>query len=162
MVKPVPPDTEFTIRELSKEFDVTPRTLRFYEQKGMITPTRRGASRVYSVEDRARVELILRGKRVGFALDEIKEMLDLRFTVTRDPEILQATIERFEGRIGVLERQREDVERALEEMHAGLDWLNARMNENEPSEEIKRRARAFEALASARLEDWTGMPSSSS
>ena len=128
----------------------------------MITPTRRGASRVYSVEDRARVELILRGKRVGFALDEIKEMLDLRFTVTRDPEILQATIERFEGRIGVLERQREDVERALEEMHAGLDWLNARMNENEPSEEIKRRARAFEALASARLEDWTGMPSSSS
>ena len=53
-------------------------------------------------------------------------------------------------------------ERALEEMNAGLDWLNARLNENEPSEEIKRRARAFEALASARLEDWTGMPPSSS
>ena len=162
MVKPVPPDTEFTIRELSKEFDVTPRTLRFYEQKGMITPMRRGASRVYSALDRARVELILRGKRVGFALDEIKEMLDLRFIDSRDPQVLEAAIARFESRINVLEQQREDVERALEEMHAGLDWLNARRHENEPSEEIKRRARAFEALASARLEDWTGMPPSSS
>ena len=96
------------------------------------------------------------------ATDEIKEMLDLRFIDSRDPQVLEATIERFESRIGVLEQQREDVERALEEMNAGLDWLNARLNENEPSEEIKRRARAFEALASARLEDWTGMPPSSS
>ncbi len=159
MVKPVPPDAEFSIRELAKEFDVTPRTLRFYEQKGMISPTRRGAARVYSAEDRARLELILRGKRVGFALDEIKEMLDLRFTMSRDPDVLAATIGRFESRIRVLEQQREDVERALEEMNAGLDWLTARLNENEPSEEIKRRARAFEALATARLEPWTGLSS---
>lgn len=136
---------------------MTPRTLRFYEQKGMISPTRRGAARVYSAEDRARLELILRGKRVGFALDEIKEMLDLRFTMSRDPDVLAATIGRFESRIRVLEQQREDVERALEEMNAGLDWLNARLNENEPSEEIKRRARAFEALATARLDPWTGL-----
>ncbi len=162
MVKPVPPDTEFSIRELAKEFDVTPRTLRFYEQKGMISPTRRGASRVYSAEDRARLELILRGKRVGFALDEIKEMLDLHFIDRQDPEALIAAVRRFEARIGVLNQQREDVERAINEMQAGLDWLNARLNENEPSEEIKRRARAFEALAAARLDPWTGHASSGS
>jgi len=161
MVKHVPPDAEFSIRELAKEFDVTPRTLRFYEQKGMISPTRRGAARVYSLEDRARLELILRGKRTGFSLDEIKEMLDLRFTVSREPAVLEAAIARFEGRINVLEQQREDVERALAEMHSGLDWLKARLSENEPSEEVKRRARAFEALANARLEDWTGMPPNS-
>ncbi|WP_300554912.1 MerR family DNA-binding transcriptional regulator [Maricaulis sp.] len=160
MVKPVPPDAEFSIRELSQEFDITPRTLRFYEQKGMINPTRRGAARVYSAVDRARIELILRGKRVGFALDEIKEMLDLRFIDAGNPTTLHAALERFENRKRVLEQQREDVERALAEIQSGLDWLNARVTENEPSEDVKRRARAFEALAAARLEDWTGLPSS--
>ena len=160
MVKPVPPDAEFSIRELSQEFDITPRTLRFYEQKGMIHPTRRGAARVYSAVDRARIELILRGKRVGFALDEIKEMLDLRFIDAGNTNTLHAALERFETRKRVLEQQREDVERALAEIQSGLDWLNARVTENDPSEDVKRRARAFEALAAARLENWTGLPSS--
>ncbi|WP_300527371.1 MerR family DNA-binding transcriptional regulator [Maricaulis sp.] len=160
MVKPVPPDAEFSIRELSQEFDITPRTLRFYEQKGMIHPTRRGAARVYSAVDRARIELILRGKRVGFALDEIKEMLDLHFIDAGNSTTLQAALERFQSRKRVLEQQREDVERALAEIQSGLDWLNARVAENEPSEDVKRRARAFEALAAARLEGWTGLPTS--
>ena len=123
MVKPVAPDSEFTIRELAHEFGVTPRTLRFYEQKGMINPDRRGAARIYSAADRARVELILRGKRVGFALDEIKEILDLEAIDRGGRERLEPAIDRFVGRIDVLKCQREDVERAIAELQAGLDWM---------------------------------------
>src|SRR5690606_21352750 len=77
MIRPAPPAAEFTIRDLAEAFGVTARTLRFYEQKGMLRPRRRGAARIYSAADRAHLALILRGKRVGFSLDEIREMLDL-------------------------------------------------------------------------------------
>ena len=109
MVKPVAPDSEFTIRELAHEFGVTPRTLRFYEQKGMINPDRRGAARIYSAADRARVELILRGKRVGFALDEIKEILD-HYDPTEGCETQdRIALEKFRKRITSLERQRDEI-----------------------------------------------------
>ena len=159
MIKPVAPDSEFTIRELAQEFDVTPRTLRFYEQKGMITPTRRGAARIYSAADRARIELILRGKRVGFALDEIKEILDLEAIDRGGRERLEPAIQRFTNRIAVLEQQREDVERAIAELQAGLDWMRERLENRTPPEDVRRRARAFEALAQARLDPWTGASS---
>jgi len=157
MIKPVAPDSEFTIRELAHEFDITPRTLRFYEQKGMIHPLRRGAARVYSAEDRARIELILRGKRVGFALDEIKEILDLRAIDRGGRERLEPAIKRFEHRITVLQQQREDVERALAELTAGLDWMRERLEDRTPPDDVRRRARAFEALANSHLEDWGGL-----
>jgi len=156
MVKPVAPDSEFSIRELAEEFGVTPRTLRFYEQKGMITPERRGASRIYSAADRARVELILRGKRVGFALDEIKEILDLEAIDRGGRERLEPAIDRFVSRIDVLKRQREDVERAIAELQAGLDWMRERLEDRTPPDDVRRRARAFEALAQARLDPWSG------
>lgn len=159
MIQQVPPDSEFSIRELSQEFGVTPRTLRFYEQKGMIHPQRRGAARVYSAADRARIDLILRGKRVGFALDEIKEILDLEAIDRGGRERLEPAIERFVGRIDVLKQQREDVDRAISELQAGLDWMRERLEDRTPPEDVRRRARAFEALASARLEPWTGLPS---
>lgn len=158
MIQQVPPDSEFSIRDLSREFGVTPRTLRFYEQKGMIHPTRRGAARVYSAVDRARIELILRGKRVGFALDEIKEILELEAIDRGGRERLEPAIKRFESRIEVLKLQREDVERAIEEMQAGLDWMRERLDDQGPSDSVRHRARAFEALAAARLEPWTGLP----
>ena len=71
------PDRTFTIRQLCAEFGVTPRSLRFYEDKGLLNPARDGLNRVYAVRDRARLQLILRGKRVGFSLAEIRDMLDL-------------------------------------------------------------------------------------
>ncbi|MHA6287379.1 MerR family transcriptional regulator [Maricaulis sp. CAU 1757] len=157
MIKPVTPDTEFSIRELSQEFGVTPRTLRFYEQKGMIHPTRRGAARIYSAADRARIDLILRGKRVGFALDEIKEILDLEAIDRGGRERLGPAITRFEARIEVLQQQREDVERAISELKAGLAWMKERMEDRTPPDDVRRRARAFEALAEARLEGWSGL-----
>ena len=67
----------FTITDLAGEFKITPRTIRFYEDKHLLQPSRQGLSRVYSRRDRARLQLILRGKRLGFSLAEIKEMLDL-------------------------------------------------------------------------------------
>lgn len=157
MIKPVAPDSEFTIRELAQEFDVTPRTLRFYEQKGMITPVRRGAARIYSAADRARIELILRGKRVGFALDEIKEILDLEAIDRGGRERLEPAIDRFVTRIEVLQQQREDVERAIAELQAGLDWMRERLENRTPPDDVRRRARAFEALAQARLDPWSGI-----
>ena len=68
---------EYSIRELADRFDVTARTLRFYEQKGLLSPSRRGATRIYSATDAARLDLILRGRRVGFSLEEIKEMQEI-------------------------------------------------------------------------------------
>ena len=70
-------DRTYSITELCREFDVTPRTLRFYEQKGLLHPARRGWTRLFSYRDRARLQLILRGTQVGFALEEIKKMLEL-------------------------------------------------------------------------------------
>jgi DNA-binding transcriptional MerR regulator len=81
MAQSVPrkPDAEMfhTVTELAQDLGVTPRTIRFYEDKGLITPQRAGSTRVYTVRDRARMILILRGKRLGFSLREIKDYLDL-------------------------------------------------------------------------------------
>ena len=70
-------DKTFTISDLSKEFDVTPRAIRFYEDQGLISPSRKGRRRIYKERDRIRLKLILRGKRLGFSLSEIKDIFDL-------------------------------------------------------------------------------------
>ena len=70
-------DVVYSIRELSREFSVTPRTLRFYENKGLLAPARRGSTRLYSDRDRTRLRLALRGKRLGFSLQECREIIDL-------------------------------------------------------------------------------------
>ncbi|WP_421792629.1 MerR family transcriptional regulator [Hyphobacterium sp.] len=147
---------EYSIRDLAAEFGVTARTLRFYEQKGLLNPGRRGASRVYAEADRARLVVILRGKRVGFSLDEIREMLDLEAITAQTPASINAVLSRFSARIEALHDQREDIDAAIEELNAGRTWLEDRLANREPSEEIKHRARAFEALATARMNVWTG------
>ena len=156
MIQPAGPDALFSIRDLAETFDVTPRTLRFYEQKGLLMPKRRGSTRLYTAADRARLALILRGKRVGFSLDEIKEMLDLEALDSRGTAHLENSLNRFRERIGVLKRQRDDLEEALAELQAGCSWIEDRLANREPPEDIKRRARAFELLAAARLTPWTG------
>ncbi|WP_026353759.1 MerR family transcriptional regulator [Woodsholea maritima] len=155
MVEIVPPHAEFTIRELAETFDVTARTLRYYEQKGLLSPKRKGANRIYSAADRARLVLILRGKRVGFALSDIKEMLDLEALDQGGKTHLEAAIVRFRARIKDLRRQRDDIDGALSELEAGCRWMEERVENREPSEDIKHRARAFEALAAARLAPWS-------
>jgi DNA-binding transcriptional MerR regulator len=106
----------FTIGDLAEEFSVTLRTLRFYEDKDLIHPRRDGVSRLYSRKDRARLKLILLGKRVGFSLNEIKGMLDLYELRDGSPARLRASLRQFTTQIEKLRRHKEDVEQAIDEL----------------------------------------------
>lgn len=113
----------FTISDLCAEFDVTARALRFYEEEQLIAPERRGTQRIYSHRDRARLAWILRGKRVGFSLGEIREMIDL-YDVGEGREVQRrVTIERCRDRIALLEGQKRDIDAAIEEIAQFVDLL---------------------------------------
>jgi DNA-binding transcriptional MerR regulator len=120
----------FTIRQLTKEFDVTARTLRFYEDEGLIAPERRGQTRIYSGRDRARITLILRGRRVGFSLAEIREILDL-FDQHHDGGVAQTLHARrkFEEQQHKLERQKVDIEESLLELRRAISAIDQAMAE---------------------------------
>jgi len=109
----------YTISELAAEFGITPRAIRFYEDEKLVKPTRQGQMRIYAPRDRARLALILRGKRVGFSLTEIKEMLDLYDINDGQATQLSYSIKKFSERINALERQRADIEQALTELRQG-------------------------------------------
>lgn len=111
----------YTITELSREFDITPRAIRFYEDQGLISPKREGAggrTRVYSGRERTRLKLTLRGKRLGLTLSEIKDLVDMY----ESPKDSTAQLKRFMTVLAqhreTLERQREDIEVTLEEIAA--------------------------------------------
>ena len=124
-------DKTYSITQLCREFEVTPRTLRFYEQKGLLAPARRGWTRIFNYRDRARLKLILRGKRVGFALEEIKEMLDLYNL--RDGQLTQLRVastklrERLEG----LKRQRIELDEALIDLERTCVVVDSMLKERE-------------------------------
>ena len=106
----------FSISELSAEFRVTARALRFYEDEKLIAPQRRGLQRIYSHRDRARLAWILRGKRVGFSLAEIREMIDLYDIGDGRKVQRQVTLERCRGRIVLLKQQKIDIDAAIAEL----------------------------------------------
>ena len=108
--------TEFSISELAREFDVTPRAIRFYEDQGLLAPRRQGQRRIYTARDRTRLKLTLRGKRLGLTLSEIRELIDM-YEPGRDE---RAQLERFlavlEAHKTSLEQQRADLEAQLAEI----------------------------------------------
>jgi DNA-binding transcriptional MerR regulator len=106
----------YTISELAKEFGITTRTIRFYEDQGLISPSRDGTSRVFSARDRVRLKLALRGKRLGFSIAEIRELFEL-YDVSRDErKQLETFLVKLERRRALLEQQREDIEVMLNEI----------------------------------------------
>ncbi|MTW12920.1 MerR family transcriptional regulator [Pseudoduganella eburnea] len=109
----------YTITELAREFDITPRAIRFYEDQGLLAPSREGAggrNRVYTPRDRTRLKLTLRGKRIGLSLSEIKSLVDMY----ESPKDTEAQMNRFLGVLSqhreTLEQQREDIEMSLQEI----------------------------------------------
>lgn len=131
---PTPPNTDkpartadtpdvLTIREMCDAFDVTPRTLRFYEQKELLFPIRQGTRRLFTRRDRARLKLILRGKRFGFSLEDIRQLLDM---YDRDPgqqeAQLRRTYELAQERLAAMEAQRDELNEAIADLRAQMSW----------------------------------------
>ncbi len=106
----------FTIGELATAFALSPRAIRFYEDQGLLTPGRAGSQRIYSKRDRARLQLILRGKRLGFSLADIREFLDLYDADSTKGQQMAMTLDRTRARIAELEQQLEDITITLAEL----------------------------------------------
>lgn len=111
-----------TIREMCETFEVTPRTLRFYEQKELLFPIREGQKRLFTRRDRARLKLILRGKRFGFSLEEIRQLLDLYDVGDQQHTQLAAAYEVAQRRLAELIGQRDDLNAAIDELQEQMTW----------------------------------------
>ncbi len=126
------PERTFSIRQLCLEFKCTPRALRFYEDKGLLAPARQGLNRVYSYKDRARLQLILRGKRVGLSLAEIREILQLYGKEDGAAAQNAKALAKFRARIVVFEQQREDIDHAIAELTSACARLEELLAETHP------------------------------
>jgi DNA-binding transcriptional MerR regulator len=115
-------DRIMTIREMCDAFDVTPRTLRFYEAKELLFPIREGQRRLFTKRDRARLKLILRGKRFGFSLEEIRQLLDLYHMGDQQQTQLARTYEIAQKRLSDMEAQRDELDQAIEELKEQMRW----------------------------------------
>lgn len=106
----------YSIGDLAEEHSISPRAIRFYEDQGLLAPQRIGSSRVYTARDRARLKLILRGKRLGFSLSDIREMLDLYDVDTSHVHQLEVSLTKGRARIAELEQQLQDIQVTLAEL----------------------------------------------
>jgi DNA-binding transcriptional MerR regulator len=120
-MSPTPSTTDtLTIREMCEAFDVTPRTLRFYEAKELLFPIRKGTMRLFTRQDRARLLLILRGKRFGFSLEDIRQLLDMYDRDGSNEAQLQRTYDLGRGRLAQMEAQRAELDEAIADLKIQL------------------------------------------
>ena len=112
------PIENYSIGDLAREFDVTPRAIRFYEDEGLLSPRRERSRRIYSKRDQVRLKLILRGKRLGFSLAEVREMLELYDSAPDDRPQLEKFVAALSARRAQLERQRVEIDEVLGEIRA--------------------------------------------
>ncbi len=127
-------EARYTISELAREFGVTTRTIRFYEEKGLIHPLRQGQNRIYTSADRVRIKLILRGKRIGMSLQECADVIDMYDPDHNNAEQLHSLLGTIEEKRKALLQQKQDID----DMLAGLDevqslCLDALAREQEPT-----------------------------
>ena len=106
----------YSITELAREFDVTPRAIRYWEDQGLVSPRREGQSRVYDKRDRTRLRLALRGKRLGLSLAEIKELIDMYDSPESEAPQLQRCLAVLAHRRSLLQQQRDDIAAVLDEI----------------------------------------------
>lgn len=125
----------YTITQLTQEFDITTRTLRFYEAQGLVSPTRRGRQRLYAPGDRTRIKLILRGKRLGFSLNEIKEMIEMYGSAPGETGQLRLLLDRIAARRAELLEKQRDIELTLVELDDVEAGAKARMVELETGQD---------------------------
>jgi len=115
-------DDTLTIREMCDAYEVTPRTLRFYEAKELLFPIRKGTKRLFTKRDRARLKLILRGKRFGFSLEDIRQLLDMYDADDTEMTQLRSVYEKALERLATMEEQRAELDVAITELKAQIDW----------------------------------------
>lgn len=115
-------DQTMTIREMCDAYEVTPRTLRFYESKELLFPQRDGQKRLFSKRDRARLKLILRGKRFGFSLEEIRQLLDLYHVGDQQHTQLSRTVSVGRERLADMERRQAELGEAIADLKNQLNW----------------------------------------
>ncbi|WP_042062711.1 MerR family transcriptional regulator [Aeromonas allosaccharophila] len=111
-------EISYSISELAHEFDVTPRTIRYYEDEGLLTPLREGQTRIYNHRDKIRLKLTLRGKRLGFSLAEIRELFEMYDTDRSSKTQLHSMIQLIEEKRGALLQQLEDIQMVMTELEA--------------------------------------------
>lgn len=117
-----------TIRQMCDDFNVTPRTLRFYEAKELLFPKREGQKRLYNKRDRVRLKLILRGKRFGFSLEEIRQLLDLYYMNDGQQTQLRESYILAERHLEEMKGQRRELDEAIAELEAQMEWGRDQMN----------------------------------
>ncbi|MGE0876890.1 MAG: MerR family DNA-binding transcriptional regulator [Burkholderiales bacterium] len=124
--------SEYTIGDLSREFDITPRAIRFYEDQGLLSPKREGQRRVYSARDRTRLKLTLRGKRLGLTLSEVRELIDMYEPGRDERPQLQRFLAVLEHHKAALEGQRADIEAQLSEIAAFEARIRKQLQKQKP------------------------------
>ena len=118
----------YRIGDMAREFDVTLRTLRFYEDKGLLSPKREGSTRLYSRRDRTRLQLILLGRKVGFTLRDVKQMIDLYDPKGTNAKQLRVTLEKSEKQMNRLVKQREALNEAMADLGQLIDTVRGKLS----------------------------------